>query len=297
MTHQIKMRTVSMKPILLGAALAASLVLPASLAGAAGGGGSAERQHWSFSGLTGHYDKGQLQRGFKVYKEVCAACHGLKYLHYRNLGEDGGPGFPEAEVKELARQAEFPSGPNDEGETTDGEGNPLVRPGLPSDSFVSPYANDAEARHNNNGALPPDLSLIAKARSAGGHSIPVISWLKDIAMGYEEGGADYLYALLTGYTDPPAGLKLPEGMSYNAAFEGHQIAMPSPLGDDIVDYSDGTPQTAQQYARDVSAFLMWAAEPKLEERKGLGIRVMIYLAILSVLLYLTKRKLWSRIGH
>lgn len=288
-------QVVTMKHAVCGLAAASVLAVSLSLssaASAAGGGATVEPQHWSFSGINGHYDKTQLQRGFQVYKEVCSACHGLKYLYYRNLGEDGGPGFSEAAVKALAAEAEVRDGPNDEGEMFD-------RPGLPSDSMGSPYANDQEARAANNGALPPDLSLIAKARSVKRPAaFAVLGWIRDIIKGDETAGVDYLYGLMIGYTEePPAGVKVAEGMYYNTVFEGHQIAMPSPLSKDGVEYAQSdVPQTVDQYARDVSAFLMWAAEPKLEERKGLGIRVMIYLAILALLLYLTKRKLWSRLG-
>ncbi len=281
----------SLKGVAVATAL--TMALATSSAHAAGGGVTVEAQDWSFSGVTGHFDKAQLQRGFQVYKEVCSSCHGLKFLHWRNLGETGGPGFSEAEVKALAAAAEVQDGPDDEGEMFD-------RPGLPSDSMGSPFANDAAARASNNGALPPDLSLIAKARGVTRPGLPIapLNWLRDIISGDETGGADYLYGLLTGYPEnPPEGFVLSEGMNYNTVYEGHQIAMAAPLSDDAVEYSDGTPQTLQQHAKDVTAFLMWAAEPKLEERKSLGIRVMLYLLILSALLYLTKRSLWSRLKH
>lgn len=224
---------------------------------------------WSFDGPFGTYQPAQLQRGFKVYKEVCAACHGLKLLSYRNLAQQGGPFFSEAQVRVLASQVEVTDGPNDQGDM-------FQRPGRPSDRFVSPFPNDQAARAANGGALPPDLSVMAKAR---------------------EGGPNFIYALLTSYGEPPAGMTMVPGMYYNAAFPGHQIAMPPPLSDGQVEYTDGSPATVQQYAKDVSAFLMWAAEPNLDERHALGFRIMIFLTLLAIILYLAKRRVWSRIEH
>ncbi len=252
-----------------------------------------DHQKWTFNGFFGYYDKAQLQRGYQVYKEVCASCHGLKYLSYRNLSQEGGPGFTEAQVKALAAEAEVVDGPNDDGEM-------FERPGKPSDRFVSPFANDKAARAANGGALPPDLSVIAKARNVHNKTkwyLEPTVWAKDITSGYQEGGADYLYALLTGYVDAPKGYKMNEGMNYNKYFPGHQIAMASPLSDGVVEYSDGSPQTISQYSKDVSAFLMWTADPKLEARKTMGFRVLIYLAVLAVILFLAKKKVWSRVKH
>lgn len=227
-------------------------------------------QDWSFDGLFGTYDRGALQRGFKVYSQVCAACHGMRLVYYRNLGEPGGPGFSEAEVKAIAAAVEVEDGPDKEGEM-------FMRPGLPRDTFVSPFANDNAARAANNGALPPDLSVIAKARP---------------------GGPDYLYALLTGYEEePPEGVTLRAGMSYNKVFPGNQIAMPLPLFDDMIEYDDGTPATAENMARDLTTFLMWAAEPKLEARKRMGFQVIVFLIVLAGLFYFTNKKIWSRIEH
>ena len=226
-------------------------------------------QDWSFSGPFGTFDRAQLQRGYKIYKEVCSACHGMRQMHFRNLGEPGGPEFSIEAVKALAAEAEVEDGPNDEGEM-------FSRSGKPSDAFVSPFPNEKAARASNNGAYPPDLSLIAKAR---------------------EGGPDYVYSLMTGYKDVPHGMKMAEGMNYNAVFPGHQIAMAPPLDADAVEYTDGTAPTLENYARDVAAFLMWAAEPKLEERHKLGFRFMIYLILLAGLLYLAKRKVWSKLEH
>jgi cytochrome c1 len=236
---------------------------------AAGDGPHIKAQNWSFSGPFGTFDRGQIQRGFQVYKEVCSGCHGLRLLHFRNLGEPGGPEFSEAEVKALAAEVEVNDGPNDEGEMFD-------RPGKPSDAFVSPFPNENAARAANNGAYPPDLSLMAKARV---------------------GGPDYIYALMIGYKDAPEKMNMAEGMSYNEAFPGHQIAMAAPLDEESVEYTDGTKPTLENHAKDVSAFLMWAAEPKLEVRHQLGFRFMIYLLLLSVLLYLAKRRIWSRLKH
>ena len=225
-------------------------------------GDAAPAQHWSFSGLFGAFDRGALRRGFTVYKDVCAACHGLRLLSYRNLTDIG---FTEDEVKAIAAEVEVQDGPDDEGEMFD-------RPGKPSDRFKSPFPNDNAARAANNGALPPDLSLIVKARL---------------------GGADYLSALLTGYAEPPPGVQLPEGMSYNAYFSGKQIAMPPPLSDDGVEYADGTSATVAQQARDVTTFLAWAAEPELEERKRMGVKAVLFLLLLTGLLYVAKRRIWA----
>jgi cytochrome c1 len=227
-------------------------------------------QSWTFSGPFGTYDNAQLQRGFQIYKEVCSNCHSMRLLSYRNLGEPGGPEFPPKAVETIASQVQVSDGPNEKGEM-------FQRPGRPSDHFRSPFANEQQARNANNGALPPDLSVIAKAR---------------------EGGPDYIYALLTGYAEPPAGFTVAQGMHYNKAFPGHQIAMPPPLSDGAVKYTDGTKGTLDNYARDVSAFLMWAAEPKLEERHKVGARVLIFLAVFAVIMYLAKRTVWARLhGH
>ena len=252
-----------------------------------------ERQDWSFAGMFGFYDRGQLQRGYKVYKEVCAACHGMKFLHYRNLSEPGGPEFSKEAVKYLASTYEVQDGP-------DSEGQMYKRKGRASDKFVSPYANEQEARASNSGAFPPDLSLITKARNIH-EEVPFymapFKIAQDIATGYQEGGADYVYAIMTGYMDEPEGMEMSEGMTYNKYFSGHQIAMPNPLAEDIVEYTDGTPATLENYAKDVTEFLMWAAEPKLEERKRLGFRVLFYLLTLSGLLYFAKRLVWKDVEH
>jgi len=224
-------------------------------------------QSWSFTGAFGSFDNAQLQRGYQVYKEVCSNCHSMRLLSYRNLGESGGPQFPSDAVDALAGQVQVTDGPNDKGEM-------YQRPGRPSDRFRSPFPNPEAARAANNGALPPDLSVIAKARP---------------------GGPDYIYALLTGYRQTPPGFELAPAMHYNIAFPGHQIAMPPALSDGIVSYTDGTKPTLDNYARDVSAYLMWAAEPKLEERHQLGARVMSFLLVFAVIMFLAKREIWARL--
>lgn len=243
----------------VGAVMASIAAVPASAATETP---APPGQSWSFDGPFGTFDRGALQRGFQVYKEVCAACHSMRLLSYRNLREIG---FSAAAVKAIAAEVEVTDGPNDDGEM-------FERPGVPSDRFKSPFPNDKAARVANNGSLPPDLSLIAKAR---------------------KGGPDYLHAILSGYEDPPSGFQLADGMQYNKYFPGHQIAMAAPLSDDRVEYADGTKATVDQMARDVGEFLMWAAEPKLEDRKRLGLKVMLFLLVLTGLFYAAKRKVWA----
>src|SRR6476659_17587 len=226
-----------------------------------------ESQSWSFEGPFGSFDNAQLQRGYHVYKQICSNCHSMQLLSYRNLGEEGGPEFSPDAAATLASAVQVTDGPNDKGEM-------VQRPGRPSDRFRSPFSYDAAARAANGGALPPDLSLMAKARP---------------------GGPDYIYSLLTGYRQTPAGFDLAPGMHYNIAFPGHQIAMPPPLFDGAVPYTDGTKPTVDNYTRDVSAFLMWAAEPKLEERHELGARVVIFLIAFCVIMFLAKRTVWARL--
>ena len=232
---------------------------------------AAEQEHvqlphydWSFSGPFGTYDRAALQRGYQVYKEVCSTCHSLHQLAYRNLSALG---YSEAQVKTLAAQNEIQAGPNDAGEM-------FMRPALPSDRFKSPFANEQAARAANNGALPPDLSLITKAR---------------------KGGADYVHALLTGDEHAPAGFALTPGMNYNKWFPGHQIAMPAPLAEGGVSYGDGTKASIDQMASDVATFLTWAAEPEAEVRKRMGIKVILFLIVFSGLLYASKRRLWAKL--
>ena len=253
----------------LAAAALGSILATAGDARAAGEEKPAPRLSWSFDGPFGRYDRAQLQRGYRVYREVCASCHSMSLLSFRNLAQPGGPGFTEAQAKQIASEFKVQDGPNDSGEM-------FERPGRLSDRFPKPFPNEQAARAANGGAMPPDLSVMAKARAD---------------------GADYLHALLVGYTDPPADVKLDPGRYYNTYYPDHQISMPPPLSDGQVPYTDGTPTTVDQYAKDVSAFMMWAAEPKLEERKRLGFHVMSFLAIFTGLLYLTKRKIWSGLDH
>ncbi len=227
------------------------------------------KQNWSFGGPFGTYDRAELQRGYQVYKEVCAACHAMKYVAFRNLADPGSLGFTAAEVKALAATFQVTDGPNDSGEM-------FQRPGLPQDKFPSPFPNEKAARAANGGAYPVDLSLVAKARGHG-----------------ETGGPDYIRALLTGYEQPPTGFHLGEGLHFNKYFPGQQIAMPMPLNPDQVTYADGTKATVEQMAHDVSAFLMWAAEPKLEDRKRLGFKVMIFLLIMTGLFIAAKKRVWA----
>ena len=225
------------------------------------------KMNWSFKGLTGKFDRASLQRGFQVYKEVCSSCHSMQYLSYRNLGEAGGPEFSEAEVKAIASSIEINDGPDSQGEM-------FTRPGRPSDKFKSPYPNVNASIAANGGAYPPDMSVLVKARP---------------------GGADYIYSVLVGYEEPPAGIDLDDGVYYNKYMIGQKIKMSAPLTEDLVEYSDGTKASVDQMARDVTTFLSWAAEPELEERHRTGIKVMIYLILLTALVYLSMRKIWSRI--
>jgi ubiquinol-cytochrome c reductase cytochrome c1 subunit len=247
-----------MRSLTLAAALAVGFVLPA----AANDEIHIPKQQWHHDGAFGTFDRAQLQRGFQIYSKVCSTCHAMSLLSYRHLAALG---YGEAELKAIAGAVTMQDGPNDQGEMYE-------RPGLPSDRFKSPFPNDKAARAANNGALPKDLSLMVKAR---------------------EGGEDYIYALMTGYSDPPKDLKVPDGQYYNHYFPGHLISMPPPLQDGIVSYADNTQASVPQMAKDVAAFLTWAAEPKLEERKRIGAKVMIFLAVFAGLMYLVKRKVWS----
>ena len=270
----------TMKRSLLALALVFGLSAPALAAGDAD---TPPKQKWSFWGPFGKYDRGQLQRGFKVYKEVCQACHSLSLVAFRTLGDPGGPAFSPAQVTAIALDYKVQDGPNDAGEM-------FERQGRPADRFPKPFPNDNAARAANGGALPPDLSVIAKARTyeRGG-----LWFLLDLVTQYQEQGPDYLVALLTGYTDAPKDFALPSGTHYNKYFPGHAIGMPNPLSDGQVTYDDGAPQTAAQYAKDVTAFLMWAAEPHMEARKRIGMQVMIFLLVFAGLLYFTKKKVWA----
>ena len=247
-----------------------------------------EQESWSFAGFFGRYDTAQLQRGFQVYKEVCANCHSLRLVAFRNLGQAGGPHFTADEVKALAAGYKITDGPNDAGDM-------FERPGKASDRLPSPFANEQAAAAANGGAAPPDLSLMAKAR--GVERGPLFTVL-DFFTQYQEGGVDYIHALLTGFQDPPAGVTIPENTHYNPYFvSAPSLAMPPPLTDGQVTYTDGSPQTVDQYARDVAAFLMWAAEPHLMERKRIGFEVLIFLVVFAGLMYLTKKKVWAAVAH
>lgn len=221
-------------------------------------------QDWSFGGVFGTFDRAAAQRGFQVFHQVCANCHSAHLIAFRHLT---GIGLSEADIRAIAAEFEVTDGPNDEGEM-------FQRPARPSDHFPLRFPNEAAARAANNGSYPPDLTLITKARP---------------------NGANYLYALLTGYQDPPPDMTLMDGMSYNTAFPGHQIAMVQPLHEEQVEYADGTQATIAQMAHDVTTFLAWAAEPEMEERKALGVKIIFFLVILTGLTYATKRKLWARV--
>jgi cytochrome c1 len=277
------------KRTLLIAAAVFGLAAPASAAGETP---VPPQLSWSWQGPFGTFDRAQLQRGFKVYREVCASCHGLSYVAFRNLAEPGGPEFSQAQVTALAAEYKIQDGPNDAGDM-------FERPGRPADRFPSPFPNENAAAAANGGKAPPDLSLMAKARTFE-RGFP---WfVLDVFRQYSENGADYLAALLTGYHEPPADFTVPEGGNYNAYYPGHVIAMPQPLSDGQVEYPKGpdgqpqVPETVDQYARDVTAFLAWTAEPHLEARKRIGFQVILFLIGLSVLLYFTKKKIWARIG-
>jgi ubiquinol-cytochrome c reductase cytochrome c1 subunit len=277
-----------MRNFLKAASLALSLAFIGAQAQAAGDQATPPRQKWSFSGMFGHYDNNQLQRGFQVYQNVCAACHTMTQLSFRNLSEKGGPEFKPEQIRELAAKwpIQVKDGPNDKGEM-------FERPARPSDRFPSPFANNEIAKIANGGAMPPDFSVIAKART---YKVGFPGFVIDALPGftYQEAGVDYIYALLAlGYIDPPAGKVIEPGLNYNKYMPGEKIAMTAPLADGQVEYTDGTPATKENYAKDVTAFLMWAAEPHLEQRKQMGFRVMIFLLVFAGLLYFTKKKVWA----
>jgi cytochrome c1 len=238
------------------------------------------KQNWSFAGPFGKWDKGQLQRGFKVYREVCGVCHGLNLLSFRNLTDLG---FSEGQVKTIAAEYKIQDGPNDQGDM-------FERNGRPADRFPPPWPNENAARTRYNG-VPPDFSVLAKART---YERGFPWFIFDVFTQFQEQGVDYIHALMLGYKDKaPAGFTLPSGSFYNEYFPGHAMAMPPPLTDKRVDYTDGTPTTVDQYAKDVAAFMMWAAEPTLETRKRVGFQVMIFLVVFAGLLYFTKKKVWA----
>jgi ubiquinol-cytochrome c reductase cytochrome b/c1 subunit len=241
-------------------------------------------QKWSFSGPFGTYDRGSLQRGLKIYKEVCSACHSLNYIAFRNLADPGGPGYSAAQVAALAAEYKIKDGPNDQGEM-------FERPGRPADYFPAPFPNEQAARAANGGGLPPDLSLITKARS---YERGFPQFIFDFFSQFQEQGPNYVDAILQGFEDkPPAGVSIPDGSYYNKYFPGHAIKMPKPLSDGQVTFDDGSPATLPQYAHDVSTFLMWAAEPHMEERKRVGMQVFVFLILFAGLMYFTKKRVWA----
>ena len=222
---------------------------------------------WSFKGLFGKFDRGALQRGYQVYTEVCSSCHSMKYLSYRNLAEKGGPEFTEAQAKAIAASFEVTDGPNADGEM-------FTRPAKLSDKFVMPYENVKAAQAANGGAYPPDMSVLVKARGD---------------------GANYIYSLLQGYEDPPIGITLDEGVYYNKYMYGNKIKMANQLSNGLIEYGDGTEATVEQMSKDVTTFLMWAAEPHLEARHSMGFKAILYLIILTILVYFSMKRIWSRI--
>lgn len=244
--------------------LAAAIVFAGLQAGAAQAaeGAALPARDWSFTGIFGKFDTGAMQRGFQVYQEVCSGCHSLRLIAFRNLEALG---FDEDEIKAIAAEYTVEDGPDEEGEM-------FERPALPSDRIPSPFPNSKAAAASNNGAVPPDLSLMIKAR---------------------DGGADYVHAFLTGYADPPDGVELLDIQNYNLYFPGNLTAMAQPLDEDVVEYADGTPATVEQMASDIVTFLAWAAEPTMEERKRMGIKVMLFLLIFTGVLYAVKRKVWA----
>ena len=222
---------------------------------------------WSFKGLFGKFDRAALQRGYQVYTEVCSSCHSMKYLSYRNLSEKGGPEFSIEQAKAIAASFEVKDGPNSDGDM-------FTRPGRLSDKFVMPYDNVQAAQAANGGAYPPDMSVLVKARG---------------------GGVDYIYSLLQGYEDPPAGVTLDDGVYYNKYMYGNKIKMANQLSDGLVEYSDGTTASVEQMSKDVTTFLMWSAEPHLESRHQMGFKAILYLIILTILVYFSMKRIWSRI--
>ena len=247
-----------------GLAFAAAIGLAAAQPAFAQGHGEIDipKTNWSFNGPFGTYNRAELQRGFQVYNEVCSNCHSMKLLYYRDLT---GIGLSADQAKAVAASHEV-------GGSTDDAGQPIERPALLADHFKSPFPNDKAARAANGGALPPDQSLIVKAR---------------------EGHSNYVHALLNGYKDPPKGMKVPPGQYYNEYFPGHLLAMPQPLHEDQVTYADGTKATVEQMSRDVTAFLTWAGDPKMEARKQMGIKAVFFLTLMAGLTYAVKRKVWK----
>ncbi len=272
------------KRIILALTLAGSLAAAASPVLAAEDTPQPPKVKWSFSGPFGKFDQAQLQRGFKVYREVCASCHGMQMVAFRNLADAGGPGYSEAQAAAVASEYKI--------KDIDDKGVPIERAGRVADYFPSPFANDLAAQAANGGTVPPDFSTLAKART---YERGFPWFVFDIFTQYQEQGPDYIVALLQGYVDPPKDFKVPPGGNYNKYFPGHNIAMPPPLQAGQVTFDDGAPQTLDQYSKDVTAFMMWAAEPHMVARKRLGFQVMIFLIIFAGLMYFTKKKVWSAV--
>jgi ubiquinol-cytochrome c reductase cytochrome c1 subunit len=277
--------------VLIAGAIAATLGLQAP-AFAAGETPVPPQLSWSFQGPFGTFDRAAMQRGFKVYREVCQSCHGINRVYFRNLSQPGGPEFSAAQVRALAAEYKIQDGPNDAGDM-------FERPGRPADRFPAPFPNENAAAAANGGKAPPDLSLMAKARTyERGFPWFVIDALRQ----YSENGADYLVALLTGYRDPPPGVEVPPGGHYNEYYPGHIIAMPKPMSDGQIEYPKDAngqpvaPETVAQYARDLTHFLAWTAEPHLEARKRMGFVVILVLLVLTGLMYFTKKKVWADVG-
>lgn len=244
----------------------AILLSVSSPAFAAGDAKAPKNLQWSFDGTVGKFDKASIQRGFQVYREVCASCHSLKRIAFRNLQEVG---FSEAEVKQIASEYNVVDGPDDSGDM-------FERPALPSDRIPAPFPNKKAAQASNGGAYPPDLSLISKARMD---------------------GPNYIYSLLTGYGAAPEGFEVPNGQYYNPYFAGGKLAMAPPLSDGLVEYQDGTEATLDQQSKDIVNFLQWAAEPETEHRKTMGLKALLFLSVFTILFFVAKKRIWARIGQ
>jgi len=284
------MSRIAFRLALTGLAAGLSLALLQPAAQAAEAGPKPPALTWSFSGPFGKFDRAQLQRGFKVFKEVCASCHGASLVAFRNRSRPGGPGCGPGRVAALAAACQSKDGRNEAGEM-------CGRPGRPAGRCPGRFASGRAARAAQGGAYPPDFSVLAKART---YTRGFPTFVFDIFTQYQEQGPDYIHALMTGYKEPPAGVTLLPGQNYNEYMPGHLIAMPNPLSNGQVEYPKGAdgkspvPETVDQYARDVAAFMVWMAEPHLEQRKRIGLQVMIFLVLFAGLLYYTKKKVWSR---
>jgi ubiquinol-cytochrome c reductase cytochrome c1 subunit len=281
------------KTLLLAGALIAALAMPSGAAIAAGEYVKPPRHSWSFSGPFGTFDREQLQRGFLVFRQACSSCHGLEHVAFRNLAEPGGPEFSVGQTEAFAAEFRIPDGPDSSGEM-------FERPGELSDRWPSPFRNKQEAAAANAGKAPPDLSVMAKARTFE-RGFP---WfITDMFTQYTENGVDYINAFLQGYVDPPEDLDILPGNHFNLYYPGQIVAMPNVLFDGAISYTpEGSerpvaPETVAQYAEDVTAFLMWTAEPHLEQRKRIGFQVMLFLIVFAGLLYFTKKKIWGRLGE